>query len=323
MITASYTHVLRAFTLGVTLCISVIHCGGSGGTSTSNTGGTSNSGTTQLSDVHSWGYQLQDADPDDIAQSSYDLMVIDFSRDGSTAAAFSSDDVTSMKGSGDASKRLIAYMSIGEAEDYRDYFDPNADYIEAENPDWPGNYKVYYWQDNWQAVIDTYLDQIIDAGFDGVYLDIIDAYEYFSPDGDSGLDRISAADDMIQFVIHIAEYARAQNPDFIVIPQNGAYIIDDGSRADDYLEAIDAIGVEDTFYFGDDAENNPLDPQDDIVDILETYLAAEKVVLAIDYLTDHDLIDDFYTRAENAGYIPYSSVRDLDQLTINAGHEPE
>lgn len=26
---------------------------------------------------------------------------------------------------------------------------------------------------------DSYLDKIIDQGFDGVYLDIIDAYEYY------------------------------------------------------------------------------------------------------------------------------------------------
>ena len=36
---------------------------------------------------------------------------------------------------------------------------------------------------NWQAVIfgdnDAYLNRILAAGFDGVYLDIIDAYEYF------------------------------------------------------------------------------------------------------------------------------------------------
>jgi len=31
---------------------------------------------------------------------------------------------------------------------------------------------------------DSYLDKIVDAGFDGVYLDIVKAYEYFGPDGD-------------------------------------------------------------------------------------------------------------------------------------------
>ena len=79
-------------------------------------------------------------------------------------------------------------MSIGEAEDYRFYWDTawesnEPEWLEGENPDWPGNYKVQYWEPDWQAIIfggpDAYLDIIIAAGFDGVYLDIIDAFEYF------------------------------------------------------------------------------------------------------------------------------------------------
>jgi cysteinyl-tRNA synthetase len=52
-----------------------------------------------------------------------------------------------------------------------------------ENPEWEGNYKVKYWEKEWQDIIfgneDSYLQKILDAGFDGVYLDIIDAFEYF------------------------------------------------------------------------------------------------------------------------------------------------
>ena len=79
-------------------------------------------------------------------------------------------------------------MSIGEAEDYRYYWQTDwtstkPDWIEAENPDWEGNYKVKYWETEWQNIIygdsDSYLDKIISVGFNGVYLDIIDAFEYF------------------------------------------------------------------------------------------------------------------------------------------------
>jgi cysteinyl-tRNA synthetase len=55
--------------------------------------------------------------------------------------------------------------------------------MDAENPDWPGNYKVKYWETDWQNIIyknsDSYLNKILTAGFDGVYLDIIDAFEYY------------------------------------------------------------------------------------------------------------------------------------------------
>jgi cysteinyl-tRNA synthetase len=53
----------------------------------------------------------------------------------------------------------------------------------GENPDWPGNHKVRYWDSAWQSIIygndSSYLKRIINAGFDGVYLDLIDAFEYF------------------------------------------------------------------------------------------------------------------------------------------------
>ena len=55
--------------------------------------------------------------------------------------------------------------------------------IEKENSSWEGNYKVKYWQKNWKDIIfgnsKSYTKKIIDAGFDGVYLDISDAFEYF------------------------------------------------------------------------------------------------------------------------------------------------
>ncbi len=83
---------------------------------------------------------------------------------------------------------VIAYMSIGEAEDYRYYWkiawnkNPPA-WLDKENPDWKGNYKVKYWEQGWQEVIvsgkNSYVQKIMNAGFDGVYLDIVDAFEYF------------------------------------------------------------------------------------------------------------------------------------------------
>lgn len=117
----------------------------------------------------------------------YDLVIMDafFQRDD----PFTSKDVSLIRQKARRGKRLvIAYMSIGEAEDYRYYWrrgwaKTNPPWLEKENPDWPGNHKVRYWDPAWQKIIfgneDSYLKKIIDAGFDGVYLDIIDAFEYF------------------------------------------------------------------------------------------------------------------------------------------------
>lgn len=86
------------------------------------------------------------------------------------------------------SRLLISHMSIGEAEDYRPYWNASwlqevPSWIIAENPDWKGNFKVKYWDKEWQSIIygndQSYLKKILDAGFDGAYLDIIDAFNYF------------------------------------------------------------------------------------------------------------------------------------------------
>ena len=122
-----------------------------------------------------------------VTATNYDLLIMDlFFTDGN---AFTAAEVTQLKSKANGGKRLIiCYMSIGEAENYRYYWDPawNSSkplWMAAVNPDWPGNYKVRYWDPAWQAIIygndNSYVKKILDAGFDGVYLDIIDAFEYF------------------------------------------------------------------------------------------------------------------------------------------------
>jgi len=131
-------------------------------------------------------YQTKQDFIDVIKATDYDLLILDcfFNED-----EFTPKEIQQLKDKANGSKRLvISYMSIGEAEDYRYYWENNwlthpPDWLAGENPDWEGNYKVKYWNSNWQNIIygndNSYLKKIIDAGFDGVYLDIIDAFEYF------------------------------------------------------------------------------------------------------------------------------------------------
>ena len=142
--------------------------------------------------VKNWGYQLQNDDVETIAQSPYDVVVIDYSRDGTGATAFSADDVARMKVKPDGSRRIvIAYVSIGEAEDYRYYWQERgwnrrsnrAGIIDGENAEWQHNYSVRYWHPEWQDLIvgdeDSYIGRVNAAGFDGVYLDKIDVCETY------------------------------------------------------------------------------------------------------------------------------------------------
>lgn len=121
-----------------------------------------------------------------LRNTNYDLLLIDLFYENDSLTL---QDINSLKTKTNGGSRLvIAYMSIGEAEEYRYYWNDSwylhpPKWLARENPNWPGCYKVKYWYPEWQSIIygnnDSYLKRILDAGFDGVYLDVIDAFEYF------------------------------------------------------------------------------------------------------------------------------------------------
>jgi cysteinyl-tRNA synthetase len=254
---------------------------------------------TVLPDVPgTWVYWLSDIVLQAIADAAPPVTVIDYSQDGGPEGAFNSADIQQLRSALPDPALVIAYMSIGEAEDYRFYWQDDwktgsPGWLDSVNPDWAGNFKVRYWDADWQSVVfgseEAYLDQILAAGFDGVYLDIIDAYEYFAERG-----RGSAEDEMVEFVTAIGEYARRQHPGFLVIPQNSPEL---GLRAD-YLAAVDGIGME-SIYFGYDEQDEATEGSvtSELEEILEVWTAAGKLVLAVDYVTSPDNIAEAYELA--------------------------
>ena len=121
-----------------------------------------------------------------VKNTNYDCIIMDYFYYGETFTATQLDELRHKANGG--KRLLISYMSIGEAEDYRYYWQPSwatghPAFLGSENPNWPGNFYVAYWQPEWKDIIygndDSYLKKILDAGFDGVYLDIIDAYERY------------------------------------------------------------------------------------------------------------------------------------------------
>lgn len=122
-----------------------------------------------------------------VTSTNYDLLIVDLFFN--EANAFTAGEIEQLRAKANGGRRLvIAYLSIGEAEDYRWYWQSgwkpgNPAWLGSENPEWPGNFTVKYWRPEWQEIIygneTSYLKKILDAGFDGIYLDRVDAYEYF------------------------------------------------------------------------------------------------------------------------------------------------
>lgn len=270
-----------------------------------------------LAEVNDFLYQLQNLDLTNIGNTAYDLVVMDYSADGDDATAFTAAQIATLKDSPGGPKIVLAYVSIGEAEDYRFYWQAgwtpgNPAWLDEENPDWEGNYKVRYWEPAWQTIIFNYTDRLLDAGFDGAYLDIIDAYEYYSET------RPTAAQDMVDFVAAIRAHARASDPDFYIFPQNAPEL---ASLVPDYLSSVDGIGQED-IYYNDDVKTPPAATAG-LEEYLDLFKNGGKLVLTVDYAIVQEHIDDAYAKSQAKGYVPFVTVRDLDQLTINPGHEPD
>ena len=123
---------------------------------------------------------------DALKNTDYDIIIMDLFHFEQVYAA---SEIRELKTKRNGGKRLvICYMSIGEAEDYRYYWNSGwktrkPAWLAEENPHWKGNYIVKYWDPDWQKIITgndgSYQKKILGAGFDGVYIDIIDAFEYF------------------------------------------------------------------------------------------------------------------------------------------------
>ncbi len=290
-----------------------------------------------IDQAENWTYQLQDADPQEVASTGFDLIVMDYSRDGSDEGRYSTDDLQLIKNSGTIP---IAYISIGEAEDYRFYW--QADWAQnppvwlgSTNPDWQGNYAVQYWNAEWKQIIFSYLDKIIAQGFMGIYLDKVDEFEYWAdstnPDGQVWPED-STALWMSQFIREIVDYVRGKaGEDFYVIPQNGERILE---YDEDLKNVISAWGVEDMFYNGTD----PWTGDDwywiehDRIPNLQKVLDAGHPVFSVDYVdngtgywgTNKERIDDYYQKCYQYGYIPYAARKDraLDKINIIEGLQP-
>lgn len=314
----------------------------------------------RLSTVDQWFYYLAvnenlDTILEQVAASDYDLVVIDpvvteiYSTDHDMAAS-----VAMLH---DAGKIVVAYIDIGQAEDYRTYWQSDwgigsPKWIVGDDPDgWEGNYPVAYWYDEWQAVWfdeqDGILPLLLELGFDGVYLDWIEAYSdpYVIELGES--DGVDTVQEMVWFIEDISAFIKADDPQRVVIGQNASELAE---IYPDYLATIDAIAQEQVWFDGG-AETIAGDcPLPRMIDDIESaayvdsltdecrwlyenfedstlYMSSEEyldwlllaqeqgeIIFTVDYAVQPDNIAWVYQESRRYGFVPFVSNRPLDQF---------
>jgi len=218
-----------------------------------------------LTDIAHWLYLIDvNLEPDtveQIAASEHDMVVLDFIPSEKNNRDYPMATVVSQLHNAAHPKLVIAYIDIGQAEEYRTYWQPgwdigNPDWIVGADPDgWEGNFPVAYWYDEWREIwlgADGYLQAILETGFDGVYLDWVEAYSDENVVALAQQEGVDPVQEMIWWVGDITDFSQTQKPDFIIISQNAAELAEN----DEYLDIIDAIAQEQVWFDGG-ADNVP------------------------------------------------------------------
>jgi cysteinyl-tRNA synthetase len=312
-----------------------------------------------LAEVEFWAYQIQMINEpgveDALANSNYDMLVLEPTRTDWSSSDREFDTKgfvqrlkSTMASDGIHNKLVIAYIDIGEAEDWRWYWTWSKDwdcvspkpadwpdYIITCDPDgWSGNYPVAYWDSDWKDVIiygnnqdsspwgdyNSAIDEAIRDGFDGIYIDWVEAYE--DPDVEAaaiaaGLDP---AVEMVNFIAEMRAYALARNPDFLIIQQNAAQL---GADHPELFDQVDAIAQEAIWFDGDATDDwsdpwgydTPTDPSltDWYIANLEEYRKAGLPIFDCEYALAH--AEEAYSNSYAQGFIPYVTRRPLSRLT--------
>jgi len=127
--------------------------------------------------------------------------------------------------------------------------------------------------------------------------------------------------EMRDFVMALSSYARVNNPEFIIIPQNGQELItlngDNKGTADlTYMSFIDGQAREDLFYgYDDDNKATPSVETEYMTDFLDLVKEFGVIILVTDYCSTTSKMDDSYFKNTSRGYVSFAANhRELDNI---------
>lgn len=284
-----------------------------------------------LQQARTWVYDINLYDEGDVkmlAESNYDVVIVD-------TGDIDEDGVKQIKA--DGNKLVFSYLSIGQAETYRDYWkedwDANSpDWLDFPDPNWEGCFNIKFWDEEWKRILfgseGSSLDKIISEGFDGVYLDTAGT-DYWS-----SLDDVDAEEEMLKLIEEISSYAKSRDKHFLIIPQNLGFM--EGDYSERLKNKIDAVGQEEVFYGFEnkDGKETPVSVSRSVVNKLDKYKENGLPVFVIDYpficsteseeqIGANSCYDkenllrmrDSYSKGWDKGYIMYSQNREASGVT--------
>lgn len=260
-------------------------------------------------DTLTYFYQLQHMDFQTLLDRNFKFAVID-----DDDAEIGRDELGVLNAQG---KSVWSYLSIGEAESYRDYwrqgdFTNNPpDYFIEVNPN-TSSTRVAFWDNDWQQVVLDRVKNLLSQGYSGLYLDVVDVYNV--PSVRAAFNAANPGGDIRQamedFVVRVSEYAKSLNPEAKIVMQNAVALLNETDIVNPtdpltpnmrLINAIDGLGKESTFVYKD--HTVPWGPWD--ARYVENIINAGKFVLGLEYPTTPEMLQLSIDSMLAAGYLPY------------------
>ncbi len=254
---------------------------------------------TSIHKYTSFVYQLKNARFEKLTSIPADLLIVD-----ADDTRFSTKELESLR----ATKTVLAYLSIGEAEEQRDYWrsqwtprDPP--WLYTEHPEKPSRYRVRFWDLAWQTIVQQRLAELLVRGYSGVYVDGVESFTFWEYKQETEARQL-----MISTIKNLAIIAHKIRTDALIFVHNGEELLSDST----YVESIDGIGKEKVWY--DENLKVPAHETQQIITTLMPAIVANKTVLIIDYPTERKKRCEVMKLAREHDYLGYTPTRELDRV---------
>ncbi len=203
--------------------------------------------------------------------------------------------------------KLIAYISVGEIEDYRSYFDEIKKYAIGYNPVW-GSYVADVRNPEYRRfLLERVAKSIVERGFDGFLLDTLDSYKLVAKESEEK----SFVDALVDFVVTL----KKKYPDKLIVINRGFEIFD-------YVQQyVDGFLFEDLFRGLDEDLNYVLVSEEERSYYLDKlrYINEKVPVIIVDYVDPRDREEAIKVMKAilELGFVPYIADRELSEVGVN------
>lgn len=228
-----------------------------------------------------------------------DTLVID-------AEYFSKDEIMQLKEQG--VHEIYSYLNIGSLEKFRDYYDEYEPYALGAYENWPDEQWMDVSRAEWQELIASKVDELIDKGVDGFFMDNADVYELYP------------SQEAYDGIVRILRYVKSKDKNIMI---NGGY-----QFVKEYFESgekslFDGVNQESIYTEYDFIKNccikNDEENREFFTEYLDLVLENDCKAYVLEYATDPDIRKEANEYAFEHGYICYIS-ENIELTLANVHH---